>query len=208
VRVDQAHGAVAEVAHEQDGPCRGARHRRRAGERQQREREGESSVHERGWCHDAAVGYGNWGISPIAARPPDPCTWGGTPAAPTGTFTIKPGLTNIPSAGPLQFNVTGRLSGGAGCGGRFSFDGQVDAGSTCSFNVLEGVARGLPGVARFAGHGVGPFGPSLLYDAAGQVVGSEDADVATQANAPRFTDCGTPAGFTGGTFSSVIELLR
>ena len=157
----------------------------------------------------AAIGatLATGGAGAAAAQAATTCMWGGTPAAPTGTFTIKPGLTDVPSAGPLQFKVTGHLSGPPGCSGRFSFDGQVDAGGTCSFNALEGVARGLPGVARFAGHGVGPFGPSLLYDAAGEVVGSEDANVATQANAPRFTDCGTPAGFTGGTFSSVIELF-
>ena len=124
-----------------------------------------------------------------------------------GKEVIKEPTNKPATAGPLQFKVTGHLSGAPGCSGAFSFDGQVDAGGTCSFNALEGVARGLPGVARFAGHGVGPFGPSLLYDAAGDVVGSEDANVATQANAPRFTDCGTPAGFTGGTFSSVVELF-
>ena len=142
-----------------------------------------------------------------AAHAATTCTWGGTPQAPTGTFTIEPGLTNIPSAGPLQFKVTGQLAGGPGCSGKFSFNGQIDAGGTCSYNALEGAARGLPGVTRFVGHGVGPFGPSLLYDAAGQVVASEDADVATEANAPHFLDCSTPSGFTGGTFSSVIELF-
>ena len=29
------------------------------------------------------------------------CTWGGTPANPTGIVTFEPGLTNTPSAGPI-----------------------------------------------------------------------------------------------------------
>jgi len=29
------------------------------------------------------------------------CTWGGTPANPTGIVTFEPGITNTPSAGPI-----------------------------------------------------------------------------------------------------------
>ena len=52
------------------------------------------------------------------------------------------------------------------------------------------------------------LGPALLYDSHGEAVASEDAQVATPDNAPHFTDCNTPAGFTGGTFSSVITFFR
>jgi hypothetical protein len=46
--------------------------------------------------------------------------------------------------------------------------------------------------------------PSRLYDRAGNLVGSENAQLLTVDNAP-FMDCGTAEGFTRGTFSSVIE---
>jgi hypothetical protein len=45
------------------------------------------------------------------------CTWGGTPTAPTGTFTINPGITNLPAPGALEFRATGELSGGGRCTG-------------------------------------------------------------------------------------------
>jgi hypothetical protein len=135
------------------------------------------------------------------------CTWGGTPAAPTGWVTMTPGPTNTPSAGPLDFTATGELAGGAGCTGQFTFIGQMDAGATCAFSTFQGTARGLPGVRRFAG--VAPVGilPARLYDKDGDIVGSENAQVDTLANAPNFPNCNTPEGFTEGNFSSVIELF-
>jgi hypothetical protein len=153
-----------------------------------------------------------WTAAPAAeaAAAPTPratCTWGGTPAAPTGTFTISPGLTNTPLAQPAVFNVTGDLAGDPGCTGRFSYIGQVDASGTCSVNTFEGKAKGLPGVSRFAGVGVTVLGPARLYDKYGNIVGSENAQVATPANAPHIMDCSRPPGFSGGTFSSVIELF-
>jgi hypothetical protein len=132
------------------------------------------------------------------------CTWGGTPAAPTGTTTNSPGLTNFPARAPLSFHATGVLSGDAGCRGRFTFTGQVDAGSTCGLVSFHGTARGLPHVVRFAGVSALGLAPARLYDRAGNVVGSENAQFLN--NAP-FTDCDTPQGFTHGVFSSVIELL-
>jgi hypothetical protein len=73
----------------------------------------------------------------------------------------------------------------------------------------EGTVKGLEGVTRFWGRG-GLLFPSLLYDSGGNVVGSENADIITEANRPHTTDCSTPEGFTGGwpgMFSSVIELF-
>ena len=39
------------------------------------------------------------------------------------------------------------------------------------------------------------------------VVASENADVNTVDNIPHYTDCGTPNGFTGGNFSSLIVFV-
>jgi hypothetical protein len=66
---------------------------------------------------------------------------------------------------------------------------------------------GLPGVKRFAG--AAPVGilPARLYDKGGNIVGSENAQVDTLANAPSFPNCNTPEGFGEWNFSSVIELF-
>src|SRR5436309_659692 len=58
------------------------------------------------------------------------CTWGGTPAAPTGIITLNPGITNTPSTGPIQFTATGPL-GGSGCTGKLTFTGSFEPGATC-----------------------------------------------------------------------------
>ena len=55
------------------------------------------------------------------------CTWGGTPAAPTGVATFSPGITNTPSTGPIEFTATGELGGGEGCTGRLTFRGVTIA---------------------------------------------------------------------------------
>ena len=47
------------------------------------------------------------------------CTWAGTPDAPTGTFTVRPGVTSLPSSGPLKFMATGVLAGD--CSGTMTF---------------------------------------------------------------------------------------
>jgi hypothetical protein len=145
------------------------------------------------------------GAGPVQAD--TTCTWGGTPVAPTGWVTISPGTTNTPSTAPADFKATGELAGDAGCNGQFTFVGQINTGSTCAFSTFQGTAMGLPGVKRF--EGVGPLGvlPSRLYDKYGNVVGSENAQVDTIDNAQHFSDCSTPAGFTTGEFSSVIELF-
>src|SRR5687768_4824870 len=94
------------------------------------------------------------------------CTWGGTPAAPTGTFTIRPGLTSTPAIEPLDFRATGPFAGGPGCSGRLTFTGQFHAGSSCSSTQSwDGRVKGLPGVARFAGAGT-ILSSSFMYDEA------------------------------------------
>jgi hypothetical protein len=144
-----------------------------------------------------------------AAPPPagTKCTWGGTPAQPTGTFTITPGVTTIPLAAPAKFYVTGDLAGDRGCTGTLTYVGQIDATGTCSFTTFEGRAKGIPTVTRFAGVGAGPLGPARLYNNAGNVVASENANVNTVDNMPHDADCTTPGGFTGGNFSSVIVFV-
>jgi hypothetical protein len=141
---------------------------------------------------------------PASAQAATTCTWGGTPAAPTGTTTNSPGLTNFPAPGPLDFYATGVLAGGAGCTGKFTFTGQMNAGSTCGLISFQGIAKGLPGIVRFAGDSVVGIAPARLYDKEGNVVGSENAQFLTGAPV---TDCDTPEGFTHGNFSSVIEIL-
>lgn len=138
------------------------------------------------------------------------CTWAGTHLAPTGVFWLNPGVTNIPSSGPLAFKAVGELAGGGRCHGTMTFVGQLDAGATCSFSTFRGRVYGLRGVRRFLGRGGGFDVPSQLFDRKGRVVGIENADIATQSNFPHTTDCETPQGFRGGwpaMFSSVVTLF-
>jgi hypothetical protein len=136
------------------------------------------------------------------------CTWGGTPANPTGTFTIRPGLTNSPVPGALKFRATGTLGGTDPiCTDRVRFVGQLDAGSTCALASFEGTVEGLPGVARFWGKGSLDV-PSFLYDREGNLVGVENAQIVTEENLANSLQCGTPEGFTGPAgFSSNIVLF-
>jgi hypothetical protein len=139
-----------------------------------------------------------------AAEASATCTWGGTPAAPSGVFTMSPGVTNIPSTEPIDFTATGHLGGD--CSGRMAFTGVIAPGATCSGSVFGGTVTGLPGVVRFEGFALSTIAPSRLYDRDGNIVGSENAQLLTVDDAP-FSDCGTTEGFTRGTFSSVIELF-
>ena len=131
------------------------------------------------------------------------CTWGGTPAAPTGVFTVSSPLTNVPSAAPIDFTAIGKLSDEYTK--RMTFFGTLDPGATCSDGTFAGTVKGLPGVVRFEGFDSVGIAPSRLYDKDGTIVGSENAQLLTLDNAP-FSECGAE-GFTQGTFSSVIELF-
>ena len=159
-----------------------------------------------------ATGPLGWWSAVEASPEPPPagttCTWGGTATDPTGTFTIKPGLTNTASTEPSRFWVTGQLSGDAGCTGTLTYIGQIDAGGSCATNTFDGAARGLPGVRAFAGTGVASLGPAQLFDRDGNAVASENADINTSDNVPHFLDCNTPQGFRGGTFHSVIVFTK
>jgi len=139
------------------------------------------------------------------------CTWGGTPAAPTGIITLNPGITNTPSTGPIQFTATGPL-GGSGCTGKLTFTGSFEPGATCAVGTaFHAKATGLPPVTRVEGQpSIAGTGPVLLYDAHGNVVGSEQAQfLTTLANEsdPGYLNCNTPQGLTEAFWSDTIELF-
>jgi hypothetical protein len=139
------------------------------------------------------------------------CTWGGTPVAPTGFITLSPGVTNTPSTGPIQFTATGVL-GGSGCTGKLKFTGYLDPGDTCAVGTpFHAKATGLPPVVRAeSGPSLAGTAPVLLYDADGNVVGSEQAQfLTTLANEsdPLYLDCGTPQGLTEAFWSDTVELF-
>jgi hypothetical protein len=155
-------------------------------------------------------------LVPATASPAGPgtklCTWGGTPVAPTGVITFSPGVTNTPSTEPIQFKATGPLAGGAGCTGQLTFTGYIDPGTTCPVNApFHAKASGLPPVKRAeAQTGVAGSQPVLLYDADGNVVGSEQAQFLTTAldeSDPAYLACGTPEGLTRAYWSDTVELF-
>jgi len=154
----------------------------------------------------SAVASG-WGVAPAQAA--STCTWGGTPLSPTGTFEFThQGITNTPSTEPVPFIATGPLAGG--CSGTLTYRGYSATGATCAFGPFEAKATGLHGVVRAAGDNLVGLIPALLYDAHGNVVGSENPQVLTSGTEEQnfgFTDCNSPEGFKRGNFSSVIELF-
>src|SRR5689334_2180470 len=104
----------------------------------------------------SAIGWGS-----AAAQATTTCTWGGTPANPTGTVTYTgQGLTNTPSSGPLPFTATGPLAGG--CGGKLTYRGYSDTGATCAFGSFEASVKGLAGVVRAEGAAAAGLVPALL----------------------------------------------
>jgi hypothetical protein len=149
------------------------------------------------------------GASAPQAEATTACIWGGTPAFPTGEFTISPGLTWTPAAEPLDLKATGPAKGDA-CKDTVTFTGIVHAGSTCGAIVFEGVVKGVPGVARFWGPGQAVT-HEFLYDKDGHLVGFNDPSVVNRDLVEQIagnpTSCATPEGFTHGRFSSVITLF-
>jgi hypothetical protein len=161
----------------------------------------------------AALGLVPATASPAASDGAKVCTWGGTPTAPTGLITFSPGVMNTPSTGPIQFTATGELAGGSGCTGKLTFTGYIDPGTTCAVNApFHAKAVGLPPVKRAEAQ-VGAAGsqPVLLYDAHGNVVGSEQAQfltaAATDPNDPGYLACGTAEGLTTANWSDTVELF-
>jgi hypothetical protein len=144
------------------------------------------------------------------------CTWGGTPDAPTGVFTASPGLTNTPSAGPIEFTAAGKLAGPEGCQGTLTFRGVLDPGTSCLVaQRFVATATGFPPIERAVGT-IGPLGthvPVVLYDVDGNVVGSEQAQFLTGlfVDTPRESDpvedCNSPEGLTRAYWSDTLELF-
>ena len=149
------------------------------------------------------------GLGAASAQATTTCTWGGTPAEPTGTvYSPGQGPTNTPSTEPLKFVATGPLAGG--CSGTLTYRGYQATGSTCADSPFEAKAIGLPGVVPAAGDDLLGLVPALLYDEHGNVVGSEDPQVLTSGTEEKnfgFMSCSSPEGFKEGHFSSVIELF-
>src|SRR2546430_625694 len=147
----------------------------------------------------ASLMAGGWGAA--SAQASATCTWGGTPAEPTGkVWYTGQGPTNTPSTEPLPFIATGPLAGG--CSGTLTFRGVQATGSTCAFGPFEARVKGLPGVVRAAGDGVVGLAPALLYDKSANVVGSENAQVLTSGEEQNLvTSCESPEGFKEWNFS-------
>lgn len=149
------------------------------------------------------------GASAPPAHAASICVWGGTPAAPTGEFVIKPGLTWTPAGAPLRFRATGPAEGDA-CRSTVTFQGAIRAGSSCAAIVFEGVVKGVPGVATFWGPGQA-ITHEFLYDRDGELVGFNHPSVLNQEFAEQVagdpTACSSPEGFTHGKFSSLITLF-
>jgi hypothetical protein len=160
-----------------------------------------------GACAAASVLVLAGGVT--SAQAATTCTWGGTPANPTGTIAFDPGLTQIPAPFALKFKAAGVVEGGGPCHGQtVIFDGQADAGSSCSGGVgFEGRVIGLPGVAWLWGRGALNLVRELDYDADGNLVGSDQAIVAPPENDPLFSACDTPQGLTDGSFSGEWDLF-
>jgi hypothetical protein len=135
------------------------------------------------------------------------CGWGGTPAAPTGSFHLTPGLTNTPATGPLHLTATGELAGNGPCHGTLTFDGVMKPGSTCAAQEFEGRVRGLPGVVRFWGRGVTGLVHEFLYDRNGNVVGADQPQAFTTTDVPQIPECNSTKGLTDLNFSAVVELF-
>jgi len=153
----------------------------------------------------ASLMAGGWGAP--SAQASATCTWGGTPAEPTGkVYYTRGGLTNTPSTEPQPFVATGPLAGD--CSGTLTYRGYQGTGSTCAFGPFEAKVTGLPGIVRAAGDNLVGLVPALLYDKAGNIVGSENPQVLTSATEQNLvTSCNSPEGFKKGNFSSVIELF-
>src|SRR5437867_10515532 len=103
------------------------------------------------------------------------CIWGGTETAPTGTFTVHPGLHTALTPTPIHFEVQGDLAGASPrCTGNMTLDGTLIPGASCTLTIGYAEVGGVPGVVSDTNVGVtfairGPlFGPD------GSIAGSHD----------------------------------
>jgi len=158
---------------------------------------------------------GCFGVALPARAAPSVCTWGGTPAAPTGRFTFSPGLRFEPSSGPLAFKAWGPASGGS-CASKVVFEGVALPGASCGEIFFDGRVKGVAGVTRFALGGLSTNAVEPLYDESGDIVGTDTPNaaepwlaefVANDATDGNGLTCNSPEGLTAGYFSSVIEVF-
>jgi hypothetical protein len=158
---------------------------------------------------------GCFGVALPARAAPSVCTWGGTPAAPTGRFTFSPGLTFTPSSGPLAFKAWGPADGGP-CANKVVFQGVALPGATCGTIFFDGTVKGVAGVARFSLGGLSTNAAEPLYDGNGNVVGTDTPSaaepwlakfVANDVADGNGLTCSSPEGLTSGYFSSVITVF-
>jgi hypothetical protein len=159
-----------------------------------------------------AMALGSFGSASAQSGPTTRlCTWGGTPANPTGIVTLDPGVTNTPSAGPIAVYASGPLAG-SGCHGTMIFDGIARSGASCESTIFEGPVHGVPGVTRLFGRGdASGQVQEFLYDRHGNIVGADQPNVKIEGNsAPNSNglDCNTPQGFRRAPFSSTVELYK
>jgi hypothetical protein len=145
-------------------------------------------------------------VDDVPAPPATVCSWGGTPLAPTGHAAISaPGMRNDPSTEPISFTATGPLAG-PGCSGAMTFVGDFLPGATCKYFFAEGDVHGVQGVTHFEEFGSLWTPRGLLFDGAGNIVGTYDAQLVTTIDLEDGeAKCESPNGFHGGFgFSGLV----
>lgn len=156
----------------------------------------------------AAVAAAALGVAPeVSADDAAVCSWGGTVADATGTFTVDPGLRTRPATTPLEFVVTGELAGPAArCTGTMTVHGFDVPGSRCAFGFGTAEVQGVPGVETSLSVGALHYNRQTLVNAEGRIVGEADIEVASTGIVEARQACESEAGVTAGRFSAVLTL--
>lgn len=132
------------------------------------------------------------------------CTWGGTPDAQSGVFTVSPALGYVPSLTPLDFTATGPLAGSdATCAGTMTFTGVLAAGASCRFFTNSGTVSGVAGWESYSDAG-GAVSAGVVNDAAGNPVAAFSALVIVT---PALIEMCASGTLTTGAFSAVADVL-
>lgn len=144
---------------------------------------------------------------PSHGAPGAACSWGGSPGAETGVFTVEPALRAAPAEVDLAFTATGELAGDdARCTGVLTFRGKLWEGASCRGFINSGIADGIEDVAAYLDGG-GADSQGVLY-----APGRSTRPVATF-NAlvfptPELVSTCATVGLAGGAFSSVVVWLE
>lgn len=160
------------------------------------------------WAVVAAFTAAGSGVAyPVSAEDAAVCTWGGTAADATGTFTVEPGLRTVPATTPIEFTVTGDLAGPSPrCAGTMTIHGFDIPGSRCAFGFGAAEVLDVPGLASSLSVGALHYNRQVLFNADGRIVGGADIEVASSGLAELRAGCESEAGVTTGKFSSVVTL--